>query len=167
LQKDVDAKIEKLLTSEQNKQLKEMQDRGPMGGLGGPMGGGFGGPMGGFGGGNGGGVTLDPLVNIDDTRKPLRMRVLAVPKYREQYLQDIRTLAEKSLDWKVLGPVVAQYRKLIEKDVEIDTRKLDSFEAFQAASADDGTTPRGREYPIRAFADQRRKFLLEYKEPKR
>jgi len=38
LQRDVDGRLDKLLTDEQRKQLKEMRDRGP----GGP--GGFGGP---------------------------------------------------------------------------------------------------------------------------
>ncbi len=46
LQKEVDGKIEKLLTDDQKKALKEMRDRGPMGGFpGGP-----GGPGGGRGG---------------------------------------------------------------------------------------------------------------------
>ena len=64
-------------------------------------------------------------------------------------------------------PVLAQFRKLIEKDLEIDTRKLDAYEAFLTTTADDATTPKGRDFPIRAFADQRRKFLLEYKDPKK
>jgi Spy/CpxP family protein refolding chaperone len=49
LQKDVDAKIEKLLTDDQKKTLKELKERRP----GGP--GGFGGPGGGPGGPGGGG----------------------------------------------------------------------------------------------------------------
>jgi hypothetical protein len=55
LQKDVDAKLAKILNDEQNRQLKEMAERGP----GGPPG--FGGPggRGGFGGGPGGGPPPD------------------------------------------------------------------------------------------------------------
>jgi hypothetical protein len=50
IQKDVDSKLEKILTDEQKTQLKEMRDRGP-GGPGGPGGrGGPGGPGGGPGG---------------------------------------------------------------------------------------------------------------------
>lgn len=190
LQADIDAKLSKLLTEEQNKQLKEMRERGPMGigggfpggpggfpgGPGGPGGfpggpggfpGGPGGPggfPGGPGGGMGGGVQLDPLVGLTDARKPLRSKLLAVPSLRAKYLQNVRTIAEKSLDWKNLGPVVADYRKLIEKEVEADTRKLSSFEAFKAATADDAPPGRGREMPLRSFADQRRKFLIDYKE---
>jgi hypothetical protein len=43
LQKDVDAKLEKILTEEQRKQLKEMRERGPGGFGGGPGGQGKGG----------------------------------------------------------------------------------------------------------------------------
>ena len=105
-------------------------------------------------------------IGLDDARKPLRSKVLAVPALRAKYLANVRTIAEKSLDWKNLGPVVAQYRKLIEKEVEADTRKLDSFEAFLRTTADDATAGGGRgfEFALRTFADQRRKYLLGYKE---
>lgn len=52
LQKDIDAKLEKLLTADQLKQFKEMKERGP--GRGGFPGGGFPGGPGGFPGGPGG-----------------------------------------------------------------------------------------------------------------
>ena len=120
--------------------------------------------------GAGGGIDLDPLVSINDARKPLRSKVLAVPSLRARYLANVRTIAEKSLDWKQLGPVVAQYRKLIEREVEIDTRKLEPFEEFVKATADQPTaerSPGGRGHmSLRAFADQRRKYLLDFKEPK-
>jgi spore coat protein CotH len=150
----------------------------PRGGFGGgPPPGGFGGgpPMGGMGGmggmaGGSRGVELDPLVGLDDTRKPLRSKLLASTTLRAKYLANIRTIAEKSLDWKSLGPVVADYRKLIEKEVEADTRKLESFEAFQRATAPTiDSAPAGREggrgfgmgaMNLRAFAEQRAKYLL-------
>ncbi len=146
----------------------------PGGGPGGPEGRrGGGGPGGGPGGGapggpgagsRGGAVELDPLIGLDDARKPLRSRVLSVPKLRDKYLQNVRTIAAESLDWKVLGPVVAQYRSLIEKEVEADTRKLESFEAFQKATADAPEAAEGpggrRTLPLRVFADQRRAYLL-------
>ena len=173
-------------------------------GFGGPGGPGGGGPgRGGFGGPGGGGspggrpgegrpngprgaeggpprgqnVDLDPLVGLDDARKPLRSKVLAVPSLRTRYLQHIHTIADKSLDWKTLGPVVAQYRSLIEKEIEGDTRKLSSFAGFQKATADsvaknekapaDAEPPRRfgpphNDLSLRAFADQRRQFLLNH-----
>lgn len=182
IQKETEEKLLALMTDEQKKQWQEMKDRFPgpggpggfPGGPGGPGGfpGGPGGP-GGFGpGGNTGGgrgVELDPLTGLTDTRKPLRSKVLVVPALRDKYLAHVRTIADESLDWKTLGPVVKQYRTLLEKEIEADTRKLEPFEAFQRTTADDATDGgfgRGG-MPLRAFADQRRKYLLEVTAPKK
>ena len=113
---------------------------------------------------------LDPLIGLDDARKPLRSKVLAVPSLRTRYLQHVHTIADKSLDWKTLGPVVAQYRSLIEKEIEADTRKLSSFAEFQKATADVAAKESAEEprrfgpqhFPLRTFADQRRQFLLNH-----
>jgi spore coat protein CotH len=185
LQTDVDGKLEKILTPDQRAQLKNLRSGNPgavniVGGFGLPMGspGGPGGRPGGPGGGRGGpggpggmprvnGVELDPLVGLDDAHKPLRSKILAVPALKERYLRHVRTLAEESLDWKKLGPVVAQYRALIEKEVEADTRKLDSFAEFQNLTADTVSAERAAprrgppQMSLRAFADQRRKYLLD------
>lgn len=163
--------------------------RGGRGGFaGGSPGGGPSGPPGGPPGmgQRGGDVELDPLIGMDDQRKPLRGRMLAVPSLREKYLQHVRTIAEESLDWNNLGPVVAQYRSLIEKEIEADTKKLQSFESFQQAAADapagngvaperrEGEPPREGEFrggpggrrpgsmSLRTFAEQRRKYLLNH-----
>jgi hypothetical protein len=80
----------------------------------------------------------------------------------------MKAIAAESLDWKALGPVVARYRALIEKEVAADTRKLDSFEEFERFTAD-AAPAGGRErsgMSLRAFADQRRKYLLSYTPPK-
>jgi hypothetical protein len=131
-----------------------------------------GGPPGGPGMGprGGAGLELDPLVGLTDARKPLRSKLLAVPELKKRYLEHVRTIAEQSLDWKNLGPVVAQYRSLIEKEVEADTRKLESFAAFKhatanevAASQEPGRRP---EMSLRNFADKRRAYLLSHPEIK-
>jgi hypothetical protein len=63
--------------------------------------------------------------------------------------------------------VVAQFRSLIEPELKIDSRKLEPFDAFLRTTADQVEgTPRGREMALRAFADQRRKYLLAYQEKK-
>jgi CotH kinase protein len=101
---------------------------------------------------------------MKDTGKPLRSRLLAAPALKERYLKNVKTIAEKDLDWKDLGPVVAKYRKLIEKEVEADTRKLYSLTAFKTATSDEA--PEG-DRGMRGFADQRRKFLLDHAEVKK
>ena len=182
LQKDVDARIDALLTPEQRKQLKELRD-GPPGGFPGgpPMGpggfgppggfpggpGGFPGGPGGMMGGKGGGVELDPLVALDDPRKPLRSKVLAVPALKAKYLGCVKAIAADSLDWANLGPVVSRARALIADDVKQETRKLDSFEAFERATADGPVAGGGgRGMSLRAFADARRAFLLNHPQVK-
>ncbi|MFM7149754.1 MAG: CotH kinase family protein [Gemmataceae bacterium] len=158
LRKEADARLAKILTPEQQKQLKDLTS-GPPGGFG-PPGGGRGGP------GGAGGVNLDPLTALDDPRKPLRSKILKVPSLRKRYLECVKTLAEKELDWNNLGPVVASYRKLIEAEIQADTRKLYSIDAFRRSTADTpapgASSPSGGRAAggLRDFADQRRAFLL-------
>ncbi|WP_372720886.1 CotH kinase family protein, partial [Novipirellula sp.] len=108
-----------------------------------------------------GGVDLDPLVGLDSERMPLRSRLLAVPELRERYMQYVAQIANESLDWSTLGPVVNGYRDLIAPVVKADTRKLDSTEAFVTATrsvaelAEDSTAPMS----LQKFAVERSKFL--------
>ena len=134
----------------------------PGGGFGGRPGGGFGGGPGGPGGMNHGGVDLDPLIGLDDPRKPLRSKLLAVPSLKAKYLSDVRQIAEKSLDWKSIGPVIAQQRRLIEAEVAADTRQLGSLEAFQAATDPDSTGEGA--HGLRHFFEARRAYLLANKD---
>jgi hypothetical protein len=121
---------------------------GAGGGRGGPGGRGFGG-RGGFM--MGGDATLDLLVGLDDPATPLRSKLLAVPSLRAKYLAYCKQMAEQWLDWKTLGPIVTPAHALIASDVQADTRKLDSFEAFEASVAD-----------LRRFAEARRAFVAAY-----
>jgi hypothetical protein len=98
----------------------------------------------------------------------LRSRLLAVPSLKARYLEYVRAIARDNLDWKKLGPIVAQYRELIGKEVEAETRKAMSLAMFQAAVADEptkGEPGKGGPRPglnLRAFADGRRAYLLNH-----
>ncbi|TVP95142.1 MAG: hypothetical protein EA381_19375 [Planctomycetaceae bacterium] len=81
-------------------------------------------------------LELDPLVGLDNPRMPLRSKVLAVPEFRRQYLENLRTLAEKSMTWEAVAPVVASYRELVAEEVAAETRKLGTLEAFLNATSD-------------------------------
>ena len=110
-------------------------------------------------------MNLEPLVGIDDPRMPLRSKVLAVPALRRRYLEHLKTIATTGLDWKTLGPVVDQCRSLIEEEVRTDTRKLDSFEAFQQATSAKPIGDEEQPAPsLKGFVEQRRRFLLEHDE---
>jgi hypothetical protein len=133
------------------------RDQGP----GGPNGRQGGGPRGG--GGGGGGLELDPLVGLNDNSKPLRSKLLAVPALKTRYLSHVKTLSDEWLDWKKLQPMVDQYVTLIDKEIQADTKKLSSYEAFRATvSSDEPKAEEGRRphMSLRTFADQRRKFLM-------
>jgi hypothetical protein len=100
------------------------------------------------------GPALDPLAGLDDPRRPLRSKLLAVPALRERYLGYVREVATLALEWAALAPLVEGYRELIEEDVRQDTRKLYSYESFQAGFED-----------LRAFVERRRAFLLAWASP--
>ena len=100
----------------------------------------------------GGGPTLDPLIGLDDPSKPLRSKLLAVPALREKYLAYVKDIGTKWLDWKTLSPLVEQYRTLIDADVQVDTKKLYSYDAFQSGLS-------GASNSLKTFAAERSKFL--------
>lgn len=102
------------------------------------------------------GVELDPLVAAQDASKPLISKLLAVPAFRARYLALVREIAERQLDWSVLGPKAERYHQLIAGAVAADTRKLESTEAFETSLVQD----EGRAMGLKNFADQRRAYLL-------
>ncbi len=136
----------------------------PIQGPGGPGKPGPGGPR-------GGGVELDPLNGLEDATKPLRSKLLAVPGLKTRYLQHVRTIADEWLDWNKLKPIVESYRSLIESEVGADTRKLSSYDSFKNilddARAEQGPPGGRRGMSLRAFAEQRRTFLLSHPEIKK
>ena len=106
----------------------------------------------------GGGYELDPLVGIQEERFPLRSKLLAVPKFRELYLQNLRDIATDLIAWQHLGPQVESARDLIRASVKSDTRKLTSYTDFLNAT-DTKSTQRGS---LREFAKQRSNYLLNH-----
>jgi hypothetical protein len=118
--------------------------------------GGRGGGRGGFGGMMEGDATLDLLVGLTDTTKPLRSRLLAVPSLRAKYLEYCRDIATKWLDWNRLEPIVSKAHALIGADVRSDTRKLSTNEAFDSSAQQ-----------LKTFVDARRAYVLNYREPGR
>jgi hypothetical protein len=119
-------------------------------GLGGEGGGGG---FGGFGGFGGGGAQLDPLVAINDSSKPLRSKLLSVPALRQRYLDYVRDIATRSLDWNAIQPMLKSAHDLIAAEVRLDTRKLYDTSGFEAGTA-------ATSNPLKNFIDQRRAFLL-------
>jgi hypothetical protein len=101
---------------------------------------------------------------MNDARKPLRSKLLAVPALRERYLGYVKDIATRWLDWNTLSPIVAGYRTLIDADVKIDTRRLSGYDIFRRMTADEPSelVKQGRrsDMSLRAFATARRDYLL-------
>jgi hypothetical protein len=90
-------------------------------------------------------------VAAEDPAKMMLSKLLAVPALRDRYLGYVREIADKWLDWEVLGPIAESYQAVIADVVRSDTRKLAGNEAFEASRA-----------AIKSFADSRRAFLLSH-----
>ena len=71
----------------------------------------------------------------------------------------MKTIAQE-MKWENVGPFVEQQKTLISEQVSIDTRKLVSTEAFNAATSlekpEEGATS------LRAFLEGRSEFLLNH-----
>jgi hypothetical protein len=65
-----------------------------------------------------------PLVALNDSSKPLRSKLLAVPALRQRYLDYVRDIATKWLDWNAVQPMLKSAHDLIAAEVRLDTRKL-------------------------------------------
>lgn len=113
------------------------------------------------------GTTLDPFAGSQDTNKVLLSRLVAAPGLRTRYLTHVKEMASKWLDWNRLGPVARKYQALIDADVKADTRKLDSYEAFQSLVEKDLVRGTNTIMSIKTFADQRREFLLNHPDIKK
>ena len=108
---------------------------------------------------------VDPFAKIDDENKALRNKLLAVPKLRKKYLQYVRDIARDSLDWKVMGPKIDAFRKLISADITRDTRKLYATDKFKTdVFGDSDEAPSAS--TIKGFIERRRAFLLAHPEIK-
>lgn len=105
---------------------------------------------------------LDPFAGSDDPDRVLLSRMLAVPALRNRYLTLLRDMATQWLDWKTLGPLAQKYQALIDAVVKADTRKLDSYAAFQTLVERDMVRGTNTVMSIKTFADERRAFLLQY-----
>jgi hypothetical protein len=108
------------------------------------------------------GTDLDPFIGSEDPDKVLLSRLVAVPELRTRYLEYVKDIAENWLDWDRLGPIARDYQAMIDQDVKADTRKLDSYEAFQTLVESDMVRGDRTIMSLKTFADQRREFLLNY-----
>ena len=109
-------------------------------------------------------LELDPLVGLKDRSKPLRSRLLTVPKLQHRYLEHVRAIAEDFLDWDELRPIVESLSSSIRPSIAEGTRQLYPLKEFDfAVSSDDNSPPsEGRHLTIslRNFVQKRHDYLM-------
>ena len=119
-------------------------------GRGGPGGGG----PGGWSWGNLENGMASPVAHEDNAARPLIHRLLSNPEWRARYLAHVRTVADEWLDWEVLGPIINEYQKLIDAEVQQDDKKLYGYEDFAT----------GTPAELERFVTQRREYLRNHPE---
>ena len=119
-------------------------------GRGGPGGGG----PGGWSWGNLENGMASPVAHESNAARPLIHRLLSNPEWRARYLAHVRTVADEWLDWEVLGPIVKEYQKRIDTEVQQDNKKLYDYEDFATRTPAD----------LERFVTQRREYLRNHPE---
>jgi len=112
-------------------------------------------------------IALDPLISINDETKPLYSKLLAVPALKQRYLNYVRDIANKWLDWNRIGPIAQQYQALIAEDVKNDVHKLYSTEEFsngllQDIDSDGFGPVTAPGMSLKSFVQQRHAYLQKY-----
>jgi len=100
------------------------------------------------------------LPEIDNPNRPVLVRLMEIPRLRARYVAHLRTLVEESFNWDAMGPLATDMHNLIAEEVELDTKKLFSTNAFY----DNLENASGNVPGIRQFVEERRDFLLAHPE---
>ena len=113
------------------------------------------------------GVELDPLFGVEDSNKPL-LRLLKNPNLRMRYLAHVRTITQEWLTWSKFEPLVEQYRKLIDQDIQRETRQPggETFEQFLQGLTQSvrGEGPGGGAPGLKEFIEERGAYLRNHPE---
>ena len=100
------------------------------------------------------------LPEIDNPNRPVLVRLMAIPRLRARYVAHLRTLIEESFNWEAMEQMATDMHNLIAEEVELDTKKLFSTNAFYSNLENaSGNVP-----GIRQFVIERRDFLLAHPE---
>lgn len=75
--------------------------------------------------GAGGGSTTTSMWQFTtDVYRPAFTKTINVTQWRNRYIAHYRNIAENSMSWAALGPVITQFQSMIAADVAADTKKI-------------------------------------------
>ena len=69
--------------------------------------------------------------------RPLVSKVIVHPEWRARYIAHMRSMIDDFYNWKYAGPIITQYQKLIEAEVQKDPLKLYPFSQFKTSVTTD------------------------------
>ena len=107
---------------------------------------------------------VSPLTHADNEMRPVISRLLGIPKWKARYLAHVRTVMDEWLRWDVLKPIINDYQARIDAEVKRDSKKLYSYQDFQASASGSGSSSGRRTPSFKDFVDQRREHLSTYPE---
>lgn len=102
---------------------------------------------------------LDIFAGIDQPLAPFINRLLEKPELKARYVAHVRTISQDWCDWKIVAPLIESYRELISDEIKLDTRKLTSWDAFEAGIGMSSSQGRGQSPGLQAFFKGRKAFL--------
>lgn len=102
---------------------------------------------------------LDIFAGIDQPLAPFINRLLANPILKARYVAHVRTIYRDWCDWNTVAPLIESYRELISDEIKVDTRKLTSWEAFEAGVGMSTSQGRGQSPGLQAFFKGRKAYL--------
>ena len=147
--------------------------RGGRGGRGGPPNGGpprggppRGGPPSGGGlfGGSKASFELDIFAGKDEVRAPFINKLMLDPAVKSRYVAHVRTIRDTWMDWDKVLPTITEYRNLIGAEIEKDTRKLTSTQAYNDGIGMGKSSGRNVQPGLKAFFEERKLYLSTVKE---
>ena len=102
---------------------------------------------------------LDIFAGIDQPLAPFISRLLENPEIKARYVAHVRTIYQDWCDWDIVAPLIESYRELIADEIKMDTRKLTSWEAFEAGIGMSSSQGRGQSPGLQAFFKGRKDYL--------
>ena len=102
---------------------------------------------------------LDIFAGIDQPLAPFINRLFENPELKARYVAHVRTIYQDWCDWKIVEPLIESYRELISDEIKLDTRKLTSWDAFEAGVGMSSSQGRGQSPGLQAFFKGRKAFL--------
>jgi len=91
----------------------------------------------------GGSTTTNMWQYTTDPYRPAFTKTINIPQWRNRYIAHYRNIADTSMNWATLGPIITQFQSMIAADVAADTKKIYTTAQFTQNITSTVTGPGG------------------------